>query len=24
MYARDYTPYLDVYLITKGYKWLGT
>ncbi len=24
LYARDYTPYLDIYLITKGYKWLGT
>ena len=24
LYARDYTPYLDIYLITKGYMWLGT
>jgi hypothetical protein len=24
MYARDYTPYLDINLVTKGYKWLGT
>lgn len=24
LYARDYNPFLDVYLITKGYKWLGT
>ncbi len=24
LYARDYTPYLDIYLITKGYRWLGT
>lgn len=24
MYARDYHVYRDLYLITKGYKWLGT
>ena len=24
LYARDYSPFQDLYLITKGYKWLGT
>ena len=24
LYAHDYTPFQDIFLITKGYRWLGT
>jgi hypothetical protein len=24
LYARDYTIYRDIHIISKGYKWLGT